>query len=80
MTVVGAGLWCWVLAWFGGQLLGDRPELISDPSLLVQVLRERSWLVGGGALVLCLLYVLVMRLTAKDDSAAGSLTSPTSPR
>lgn len=68
MTVVGAGLWCWVLAWFGGELLGDRPELLSDPSLLVQVLRERSWLVGGFALLLCLLYVAVMKLTAKPDA------------
>ncbi|TKB73546.1 MAG: DedA family protein [Nitrospira sp.] len=69
MTVIGAGLWCWVLAWFGGKLLGDRPELITDPSLLVQVLRERSWLVGGFALLLCLLYALVITLTAKSETA-----------
>ena len=68
MTVIGAGIWCWVLAWFGGKLLGDRPELISDPSLLVQVLRERSWLVGGFALLLCLLYALVITLTAKPEA------------
>jgi len=71
MTVVGAALWCWVLAWFGGNLLGDRPDLINDPTLLVQVLRERSWLVGGFALVLCALYVLVMRLTAKPAPPAS---------
>ena len=65
MTVIGAGLWCWVLAWFGGNLLGDRPDLINDPSQLVQVLRERSWWVGGFAGLLCALYLLAMRLTAK---------------
>ena len=70
MTILGAGLWCWVLAWFGGSLLGDRPELISNPGLLVQVLRERSWLAGGFAILLCGLYVLVMRLTAKPVSAS----------
>jgi len=58
-----------VLAWFVGKLLGDRPDLINDPSLLVQVLRERSWLFGGFALLLCALYVLVMRLTAKPISS-----------
>ncbi len=68
MTIVGAGLWCWVLAWFGGSLLGDQPELINNPSLLVQVLRERSWLVGGFALLLCALYVVVMRVTATPAS------------
>ena len=69
MTIAGAGLWCWILAWFGGNLLGDQPELINDPSLLVQVLRQRSWLFGGFALLLCALYVLVMRLTAKPASS-----------
>lgn len=68
MTIVGAGLWCWVLAWFGGSLLGDQPELINNPSLLVQILRERSWLVGGFALLLCALYVVVMRVTAKPTA------------
>jgi len=64
MTIIGSGLWCWILAWFGGNMLGDRPDLINDPALLLQVLRERSWWFGGFALVLCALYVLVMRLTA----------------
>jgi hypothetical protein len=68
MTIAGAGLWCWVLAWFGGKLLGDRPDLINDPALLVQVLRERSWLVGGFAVLLCVLYVFVMRVTAPSKS------------
>lgn len=65
MTVVGAALWCWVLAWFGGNLLGDQPDLVNNPVLLVQVLRQKSWLVGGFAALLCVLYVLVMRVTAK---------------
>lgn len=71
MTIVGSGLWCWVLAWFGGSLLGDRPDLINDPALLVQVLRERSWLIGGFALLLCALYVFVMRKTAPSKSVAS---------
>ena len=68
VTLLGAGLWCWVLAWFGGHLLGDRPDLLRDPAVLVQVLRERSWLFGGFAILLCALYVLVMRLTAPANS------------
>jgi len=71
MTILGAGLWCAVLAWFGGNLLGDRPDLLSDPALLVQVLRERSWLIGGFAILLCVLYVFVMRVTAKPESSTG---------
>src|SRR3989338_7448994 len=64
MTIVGAGLRRGERAWFGGQLLGDPPAPINDPALLVQVLRERSWLIGGFAVLLCVLYVFVMRVTA----------------
>ncbi|MBM4123801.1 MAG: DedA family protein [Nitrospira sp.] len=70
MTVVGAGLWCGVLAWFGGHILGDQPELVKDPALLVNVMHERSIWVGGFAVLLCALYVLVMRLTAKPAVAS----------
>ena len=63
MTVAGSALWCFVLAWFGGQLLGNEPELIEDPSRLVTVLHQRSWLVGAFALAVGGLYVVMMRLT-----------------
>ena len=65
MTVVGAALWCAVLAWFGAVVLGNDPELASDPRRLVQTIQERSYIVGGLAVVLCGLYILVMRLTAR---------------
>ncbi|TAJ07593.1 MAG: DedA family protein [Nitrospirae bacterium] len=71
MTIIGAGLWCWVLAWFGGDLLGSQPDLVQNPSQLVGVLQQKSRLVGGFALLLCVLYVLVMRLTAKPASAGS---------
>ena len=64
MTVVGSGVWCAVLAWFGASLLGGHPDLLQDPERLVQVLKQRSYLIGGFAVLLCILYVLVMRLTA----------------
>ena len=69
MTLTGAALWCFVLAWFGSRLLGDQPDLMHDPSRLVAVLHERSWLVGGFAVVIGVLYVVMMRLTAGRGSA-----------
>ncbi len=65
MTILGAGLWCWVLAWFGASVLGDRPDLVKDPMQIVAVMQERSIWIGAAALLLCALYVLVMKLTAK---------------
>jgi membrane protein DedA with SNARE-associated domain len=70
MTVVGAALWCAVLAWFGGAILGDQPDLVQDPRRLVQVIQARSYLIGGFAMLLCVLYVGFMRVTAKASSTA----------
>ena len=65
MTLIGSALWCMVLAWFGASLLGGHPDLLQDPERLVQVLKQRSYLIGGFAVLLCILYVLVIRLTAR---------------
>jgi membrane protein DedA with SNARE-associated domain len=64
VTLAGAGLWCAVLAWFGVATLGDHPDLLEDPARLAQVLGQQSFMIGGFALVLCILYVTVLALTA----------------
>jgi hypothetical protein len=50
--------------------LGDQPDLVDDPRRLVQVMQARSYLIGGFAVLLCALYVGVMRVTAKASSTA----------
>jgi membrane protein DedA with SNARE-associated domain len=72
MTIIGSALWCSVLAWFGVRVLGDQPQLLDDPALMIHVLKERSLWFVGLVLALGLLYVTYVRLTAK------SATSPTS--
>jgi cytochrome b561 len=58
-----------VLAWFGAEVIGDRPELLNDPQQMIQVLTQRfHWFVGL-ILLLTVLYILVMRLTAKPEPA-----------
>jgi membrane protein DedA with SNARE-associated domain len=68
MTLVGAALWCTVLAWFGGAILGDQPDLVQDPTRLIQVIQTRSYLIGGFAALLCFLYIAVMWMTAKPST------------
>jgi len=68
MTILGAGLWCGVLAWFGGRILGDRPDLMEHPEALVDQLHRHSLELGGFVLILAVLYVIVMRLTARSTS------------
>jgi membrane protein DedA with SNARE-associated domain len=73
MTIAGSAVWCSVLAWFGAKVIGDRPELLNDPQQMIQVLTDRfHWFVGL-ILLLAVLYVVVMRLTAKPEPARPNL-------
>ena len=59
MTLAGSGLWSWVLAYFGTQVLGSEPDLIGDPLALARVLKHKLlWFVAAAA-VLAALYVAV---------------------
>lgn len=47
-TTIGAFLWCWVLSWYGAQVIGSNPELLNSPTEMVNVLKDKlRWLVGG---------------------------------
>lgn len=64
MTTLGSALWCSVLAWFGATVIGDQPRLLDDPEQMIMVLKTRAiWFVGL-VVILCALYVTVVRLTA----------------
>jgi membrane protein DedA with SNARE-associated domain len=65
VTTAGSALWCTVLALFGARVIGDQPQLLNDPGQMIAVLKMRAWWFVGLVLLLCALYVLVMRLTAK---------------
>jgi len=72
MTIAGSAVWCTVLAWFGAKVIGDRPELLDDPQKMIQVLSGRFHWFAGLILLLAVLYILVMRLTAKPEPVQQS--------
>jgi membrane protein DedA with SNARE-associated domain len=69
VTTAGSALWCTVLAWFGAHVIGDQPQLLDNPEQMILVLKSRAWWFVGLILLLCALYVLVMRLTGKPAPA-----------
>jgi membrane protein DedA with SNARE-associated domain len=70
VTVLGALFWCSILAWFGVRITAAHPDLMNDPEALVRMVKQEGhWLVGA-VLVLCALYFLVMRLTARGSTSA----------
>ena len=64
-TILGSALWCAVLAWFGQHVLGSEPQLMEDPDALVNALKAKSMPILIAVVVLLVLYVIVVRLTAR---------------
>jgi len=65
MTVAGAAAWCCVLAWFGQKVI-TRPMMDGDhPGQIIAAIKHQSLWVVGAILVLCILYFVVLKLTAK---------------
>jgi len=65
MTIIGSAIWCTVLAIFGVKVI--TPDMLdpNHPSLLKDAIKHKSiWIVIGMA-VLCVLYFVVLKLTAK---------------
>ena len=60
MTILGAGIFCAALAWFGQKVLGDQPALMKDPEALRQALASKSYWLIGFALVIGALYALMI--------------------
>jgi len=75
VTTLGAFIWCAVLAWFGAKITAAHPDLINDPEGLMRMVKSEGHWIVGAVLVLCILYVLVIRMTGKDKvaNAASSI-------
>jgi membrane protein DedA with SNARE-associated domain len=73
MTVTGSAIWCTILAVFGQHVLGayalTHPNWEQDPSGVLELLKAKSHLIAAGVLVLCVLYFLFLKLTAKRAKA-----------
>ncbi|MBV9008364.1 MAG: DedA family protein [Verrucomicrobia bacterium] len=69
VTIAGSALWCGVLAWFGQTAI--TPDMLSqDPAALAAALKSKSHIIVGAVVVLCILYFVVMRATARTSDEA----------
>lgn len=68
-TTVGAFIWCAILSWFGREVIGSRPDLLSSPQALIEVCREKlAWFVIA-AVLLTLAYGIVVIFKRRDTMA-----------
>lgn len=70
VTTIGAGLWCWILTWWGGKVLGDRKDLMENPDAIVAVVSEKKWWFVGAVLVLGSLFWIALRKKKPAQQAA----------
>ena len=66
MTIIGSAAWCCVLAWFGRKVITE--PMMSDPIQMIAELKHKSHWIIGAILVLCVLYFIVLKLTAKPGN------------
>ena len=71
VTTLGALIWCSVLAWFGNKITAAHPDLINDPEGLVRMVKQEGHWIVGAVLVLCALYILVIKLTSKEKAVTA---------
>jgi len=68
MTILGAGFFCSILAWFGQKVIGDQPALMNDPAALVNALHEKKWWIIGFALGVAALYAIMMVMQKRANA------------
>jgi len=61
-TTAGAFLWCLILAWFGRQVIGDRPQLLDSPDQLMLALKAKTHVIGLGVAAFAAAYALMLWL------------------
>ena len=70
MTVIGSGIWCTILAWYGQRIGTQHPGAMEDPELLISAVKADSlWLVLT-MIILAGLYVFVTWLTRSKPADA----------
>jgi membrane protein DedA with SNARE-associated domain len=61
-TFLGAGLWCFVLAWLGQEVIGSNPEILQSPEALMGVIKVKMHWFLAGVFLFAALYGVMLTL------------------
>ena len=71
LTLVGAGVWCTVLAWLGGRVGAKlTPAQLQDADAIIKATKSESLPIVGAVVLVCVLYFVAMKLTAPKSAPA----------
>jgi membrane protein DedA with SNARE-associated domain len=73
-TIVGSGLWCFVLAWFGREVIGHSPELLQSPEALIGVMKAKVIWIVAGVVAFAALYAAMTVLKKRSARGTGAAT------
>ena len=71
-TIAGSAIWCSVLTYLGHKAFRLQPDLISNPDAMVHFIKAQSFWIVLCAAVLAVLYLLVLRLSAKREPVSAT--------
>jgi membrane protein DedA with SNARE-associated domain len=61
-TIVGSGIWCWILAYLGAKAYRLEPELLSDPEKMIHFIKTQSYWIVLIVVLFAVLYLLTLRM------------------
>ena len=67
VTIVGSGIWCWVLAYLGDKAYRAEPELLSNPEAMVHFIKAQSHWILLFVLGFAALYVIAVRMMQRRN-------------
>ncbi|MDQ3117661.1 MAG: DedA family protein [Verrucomicrobiota bacterium] len=68
VTIIGSAIWCTVLAYLGHKAYVAQPDLLSNPDAMMHFIKGQSFWIVLFVAVLAVLYILMLRLSAKKSS------------
>jgi membrane protein DedA with SNARE-associated domain len=65
LTLIGAAVWCTVLAWLGGRVGAKlAPAQLQDADAIIKATKSESFPIVGAVVLVCVLYFVAMKVTA----------------
>jgi membrane protein DedA with SNARE-associated domain len=75
-TVIGAGLWCGILSWFGQEVIGSHPELLQSPEAMLGAIKDKMHSILAAIFLLTVLYAAVQLFKKKTTRRVHSPEEP----
>jgi membrane protein DedA with SNARE-associated domain len=71
VTIIGSGIWCWILAYLGAKAYRLEPDLLTDPEKMIHFIKAQSHWIVLIIVLFAVLYLLTLRLMRPRSNNAA---------